>query len=209
MRKPAETVVVIHGLYMNVPCLYLLARRLRQAGYATVGFPYPSVRASTPANARALANLMTRLDAPAVHLVAHSLGGLIVRYLVAQFPDLPPGRVVTLGTPHRGSCVARALGAGRLRGILGQSLDQGLAGDLPPWPPERELGSLAGSLNAGVGRLLTDLPVPADGTVAVAETMLDGMTDHLCLPVTHTGLLLSPAAAEQVCAFLANGRFRR
>lgn len=200
--------MLIHGLYMNGPCLYLLERRLRKTGYRTVAFAYPSVRRGAPDNARALADLVAGLDAPVVHFVAHSLGGLIVRHLVARYPNLPPGRVVTLGTPHRGSRVARRLSTGRLCFALGRSIDQGLLGDVPPWPSDRELGSLAGTLNVGIGRWIADLLPPADGTVAVAETMLPGMTDHLCLPVTHTGMLVSPQVAEQVSTFLATGRFR-
>lgn len=103
--------------------------------------------------------------------------------------------------------MARKLGAGRLRFILGHSLERGLLGDLPPWPADRELGSIAGTLNAGLGWLFGPAPAPADGTVTVAETRLAGMRDHICLPVSHTGILLSPLVAEQAGAFLATGQF--
>lgn len=203
----AETVVVLHGLYMSRLFMAPLGGRLGDAGYRVVYFSYPTLGRRPADNARMLAARVEALEAPVVHFVAHSLGGAVVRHLAACWPTLPPGRVVTLGTPHAGSRVAAAL---RQRGpgwLLGRSVDQGLLGDLPPWPAGRELGSLAGTLNVGVGRLLADLPEPADGTVAVAETCFPGMADHCCLPVTHTGLLVSPAVAGQVCAFLASGRF--
>ena len=202
-----ETVVLIHGLYMHGACMTLLARRLSRQGYRTRLFTYPSLRQPLAASVLALSGLVRSAATPVVHLVAHSMGGLLVRHLLAGAPALPPGRVVTLGTPHQGSRLARKLGAGRLRFILGHSLEQGLLGDLPPWPADRELGSLAGALNIGLGRLFGPAPAPADGPVTVAETRLAGMTDHICLSVSHIGMLLSPRVAEQVGAFLTTGRF--
>ena len=204
MTSP-QTVVLVHGLYMRGSAMGLLARRLRQAGYQTISFTYPS-RRSLADNAGSLGRLVDTLPRPVVHFVAHSLGGLVIRRLVADKPDLPPGRVVTLGTPHQGSQAAWGLGAGWLKFILGRSIE-GLLGDVPCWPQGRELGSLAGTLNAGMGRLFGPVPVPADGTVAVVETYLAGMADHICLPVSHTGLLVSDVVAAQVSAFLATGRF--
>lgn len=201
-------VVVIHGLYMHGVCLEWLARRLRRGGWRALTFSYPSLRRPVADNAAALARFVAGLDEQRLHFVAHSLGGLLLRRLLAEHPELPPGRAVTLGTPHQGSGVARCLAAGRLRFALGHSCEGGLLGDLPPWPANRELGSLAGTLNAGLGRLLGPVPAPGDGTVSVAETCLEGMTDHICLPVSHTGMLLSGAVAEQVCEFLERGRFR-
>lgn len=80
---------------------------------------------------------------------------------------------------------------------------------MPPWDGARELGVIAGTRPLGVGRLAPGLGRPNDGTVAVAETKLVGMTDYAELPVTHTWLLYSRPAARQVCAFLATGRFTR
>jgi pimeloyl-ACP methyl ester carboxylesterase len=203
-----ETVVLIHGLYLHGFCMSLLARRLRRAGYRTLFFSYPSLGKTVPDSAHLLAQRLADLNLPVVHFVAHSLGGLVVRYLVAAMPTLPPGRVVTLGTPHQGSQVARVLSSSKWRRVLGRS-EQGLLGELPPWPAERELGSLAGTLNVGVGKWITPIAEPADGTVTVAETRLPGMTDHISLPVSHTAMLLSPTVAVQVRHFLATGRFYR
>ncbi len=202
-----ETVVLVHGLYMDGACMALLARRLSRQGYRTRLFTYPSLRQPLAASTLVLAALVRSAATPVVHLVAHSMGGLLLRHLLAGAEALPPGRVVTLGTPHQGSCLARKLGSGKLRFILGRSLERGLLGDLPPWPAGRELGSLAGTFNVGLGRLFGPVPAPADGTVTVVETCLAGMSDHICLPVNHLGMLLSPLVAEQVGAFLATGRF--
>jgi hypothetical protein len=52
------------------------------------------------------------------------------------------------------------------------------------------------------------MPAPADGMIAVVETQLPGMTDHICLPVSHMQMLVDPTAITQACAFFATGRFR-
>ncbi len=202
-----ETVILVHGLYLRGFCMAPLARRLARAGYRTVLFSYPS-RRSTPADLVELGQpVLAAVTTPTVHWVAHSLGGLIVRQIFALASDLPPGRVVTLGAPHQGNQVARRLYDKGCKFMLGRSSELGLLGDAPPWYEQGELGSIAGTLNVGLGRLFGPVSPPADGTVAVAETYLPGMTDHICLPVSHIGLLFSSAAAGQVRTFLATGRF--
>jgi hypothetical protein len=143
-------------------------------------------------------------------MVAHSLGGLLVRQLFHDFPEQKPGRVVTLGTPHRGSFVAGRLHNhfwGRL--LLGGSLQQGLLGDAPAWDSRHEIGVIAGNRGIGIGKILTRLPKPNDGTVVLAETPLSGMADYVVLPVNHIGLLFSKSVAEQVVQFLSKGVFSK
>jgi hypothetical protein len=60
-----------------------------------------------------------------------------------------------------------------------------------------------------VGRLLTSFDGDNDGTVAVAETRLDGAKDHICMPVSHTNMLLSSDVVDQAVAFLKRGEFLR
>ena len=183
-------------------------QRLQQAGYRTLLFSYPTVRRSAFENVVALQARIEQLATEQVHYLAHSLGGLVVRHLFARYPDQPPGRVVTLGTPHCGSATAELLTRHGLGFALGRSVDQALLPPAPSWPLERQLGSLAGTLSVGLGRWLSMLPTPNDGTVTVAETCCEGMTDHLCLPVSHSSMLFSPAVADQAMAFFATGRFR-
>ena len=48
-----------------------------------------------------------------------------------------------------------------------------------------------------------------DGTVAVSETRIPGLTDHLVLPHSHFGMLLAADVAAQVACFLRTSGFRR
>ena len=95
------------------------------------------------------------------------------------------------------------------RRLIGRCLgDVNACGGFSVWRDGVEVGSIAGRLPFGVGRLLGPFPEPNDGTVAVAETKIDGLTDHVVLPVSHVALLWSASVAEQVEHFLDHGRFR-
>ena len=48
---------------------------------------------------------------------------------------------------------------------------------------------------------------PNDGVVAVSETRLTGMKEHLVLPRTHTFLMNAPEVPARCAAFLKSGRF--
>lgn len=202
-----EAVVLVHGLWMKGPEMFLLRRRLRKAGYAVHQFSYRTVAHELGDNARQLQQFVQRLEAETVHFVAHSLGGLVVRRLFHDVPGQRPGRIVTLGTPHSGSYVADRLSrSGLFRRLLGCSLCP-LRGELYPWSAVRELGSIGGTLSVGVGWLVRDLPKPNDGTVSVEETRLPGMSDHLLVHTSHMAMLVSKTVAEQTLYFLRHGRF--
>lgn len=202
-----EAIVLVHGLWMKGPEMYLLRRRLRHAGYRVYQFSYRSVGRELAENASRLNEFVTRLGERRVHFVAHSLGGLVVRRLFHDHPDQPPGHIVTLGTPHSGSYVADRLSrAGFIRKILGCSL-MPLTGELSHWHGERQLGSIAGSMSIGLGWIVRDLPKPNDGTVAVEETRLEQGSDHLVVHTSHMGMLLSRRVVEQTLHFLSHATF--
>jgi len=144
-----------------------------------------------------------------VHVVAHSLGGVVACEAFASHADLPPGRLVLLGSPVRGSRAAREVAA-RWYGpaMLGSLAVAELARERDcVWQSSREVGVIAGSLPVGLGRVFAELPQPNDGTVCVDETELSGATAWLVLDVTHTGMLLSRQVADAAICFLRDGRF--
>ncbi len=203
-----ETVVLVHGLWMNGMEMGLLRRRLQRAGYLTRRFSYSSTASTLVENAMDLNRFVHSIDSPVIHFVCHSLGGLVVRHLFHEYPDQKPGRIVTLGTPHQPSSAARQLSRFfPSRILLGKSLKQGLLGQTPPWRGPRDLGSIAGKLRFGMGMFIPNIPRPSDGTVAVAETRLEGAADHIVLPASHFGLLFSKSVLDQTVHFLRQGRF--
>ncbi len=204
-----EAVVLIHGLFTNGVEMGPLHRRLGRAGFSPRRFSYPSVGMSPVRAARLLAEFVAGIEAPVVHYIAHSLGGLVLRHFLHGDADGRPGRAVTLATPHEGSRTARVLAETALgRRLLGRSIEQGLLGDVPAWPDGRALGIIAGSRRLGLGRFFARLDRPHDGTVSVIETACGAAVDHIVLPVSHFGGLFSRQVAEQVIHFLRVGRFR-
>lgn len=186
----------------------LLRNRLAGAGFAPSVFHYPSMRAALPEVTAALAAHLRALGKPA-HLIGHSLGGLMILETFETQGELPPGRVVLLGSPVQGSRAARAVanwpvGPQLLGALAATALTTGQRRE---WRWPREIGLIAGSRSAGMGRMFADLPEPNDGTVSVEETRLAGATEHQVLDVSHTGMLLSSRVAASAAAFLAHGRF--
>ena len=204
-----ESVVLVNGLWLGDTALWLLARRLRRAGFETFIFSYPSVRHNLQANAARLQEFLTRVPGATVHLVGYSLGGLVIRALFQFHSGQRPGRVALLGSPQQGSRAVTALSASRFgRWLIGRSLADLNAGDPQTWNwPAREIGAIAGNLSHGLGRFITHLAGPNDGTVQVAEALPAAACDRLVLRVSHAGLLFAPLVARQVAVFLRSGRF--
>ena len=207
-----QSVVLVHGLWMNgVESTVLRSRLSRSYGFVTHQFSYPTVSQSLAENAARLREFVAGMPGDTVHLVGHSLGGLVALKMLMDHEVEVPGRVVCLGSPLRGSDAAVGLARWPLgERIMGKSLvDALIEFHDTQWDGRRELGIIAGTMGLGMGQFVGKLPRPNDGTVAVAETELPGYTDHLTLRLTHSSMLFSAEAADHVAHFLRNGRFAR
>lgn len=201
-----EAVILVHGVWMRAFSLLLLRRRLREAGFHTELFDYASVLSGGERSRARLARRIRAQKAATVHLVGHSMGGLLALQTVQHLPGGLSGRIVCLGSPLNGSAVARridGLGGGRLLGGSRQPLCEGL----PARTPAGGVGVLAGTRAVGLGQLAGLFDEPNDGTVAVAETRWAGADAHREVATSHTGLTLSREAAQLTVNFLRSGRF--
>lgn len=199
-------VVLVHGVGLRGAEILPLRCRLQKYGYQTRQFSYSAWGVSLDKNAAYLHKFLEGEKAETIHLVGHSLGGLLIYQLFRDYPQQHPGRVVTLGTPHQGSKIAYRLSRQSWGNfILGRSIMTGLFAPIPP-PPNRDVGIIAGSLDIGTGWLLR-VPAPNDSLIAVEETRCAGVYKHIILPVSHTGLLVAPRVAKQVSNFLKTGHF--
>ena len=209
-NKGSFVVILVHGLWMTKAALSFQRRYLQRHGYEVALYSYPSRRATLSDAARGLAQLVSAQRADQIHLVGHSMGGMVILQMLEEFPLDRIGRIVLMGTPYRDSAPARALIKSEIgRWFLGVGIPQWLKKDKSKTIMSYELGVIAGCCGFGLGQMLARLPVPHDGTVAVKETQIPDMRDSIVLPVTHTGMLVSSKVASQVYAFLETGRFNQ
>jgi len=198
-------VILAHGLWMGGWAMQGLRLLLARRGYAAHTFGYRSMVQGLDEHARLLAARVAPLQQ--VHLVGHSLGGLVILRYLRNYGEGRVGRVVLLGTPVR-ACMAglRFESMAAAERLLGASRE--IWRSLPDdYRPQCELGVIAGSRPWGLGRLLMRLPGTNDGVVRLDETEVAGMRDRIVLPVSHSGMLVSARLARQVAAFLERGAF--
>lgn len=220
MRRAGDEpfVVILHGIGQTRWNMLGIAWALNKAGFEARPFGYPSLRHHTGALAKHLSDYLEKTNVWSsgrpVHFVTHSMGGLVLRdYLASSAsPSDWEGRAVMIGPPHRGSEVADFMA--RLKpyhwfyGPAGLQLTTAWQ-DATPARCDYPIGIIAG--NAGwpypVAQFLFD--GPHDGRVAVERTRLDGMADHIVLPVSHAMLPWRRDVHRQIIAFLRTGRFER
>lgn len=208
-------VILLHGLAKSDASMTRLEQAISAAGYKTVNVNYPSTKfpieelagkAITPA-------LATCADQGEVNFVTHSLGGILVRQYLSQAGIENLSRVVMLGPPNSGSEVVDKLGhfpgfqfvfgdAGLQLGTGALSVPNKLG------RAEFDVGIIAGtrSINLILSQLIPDTD---DGKVSVSSTRLEGMNDHLEMPVTHVFMMKNRRVIAQVLHYLKHGSFVR
>lgn len=210
-----ECVILLHGLARTNYSMSPLATALENAGYVTVNHDYPSTKHSINTLAEQVIPDALSLcpQGAKIHFVTHSLGGILVRYYLSNNTIDNLGRVVMLGPPNKGSQVVDNLhdvpGFELINGPAGMQLGTGKF-SIPKklGPADFELGIIAGTRSINL-ILSTFLPNPDDGKVSVENTKLEGMADHVAIPVSHPFLMRNKKAINQVIHFLKYGAFEK
>jgi len=201
-----DTVVLLHGMGRSRLSMAVLSHRFRQSGYRTFNFPYSQMRASLDDLSEKLVFFIKdKVDTPRYHLVAHSLGNVIIRNAFRK--ELPPGlgRIVMLAPPNQPAELAKRLRKNLIyrlfTGDSGQKLsEEAFYAELPV--PAVDFGVIAGDKGQKIS-----FSEPNDGLVAVEETKLEGMKDFLLLHHAHTFIMNSRETFEQSKRFLETGSF--
>jgi pimeloyl-ACP methyl ester carboxylesterase len=207
---PGAIIVFVHGAIVNGWEMTPLRRRLKRLGYGVRQFHWPSVRAGLDENVERLGKFIAETDADTVHVVAHSMGGVLTRQLFERGPDPRPGRLVAIGSPLTDCWVGRRYAGLRGPGpwLVGRSVRDYIGKPIDPvWRGTREFGVIAGTYPFGAGSLFRNMPAPSDGVILLEETWLAGITDHATFHLNHFGMLFSRRCTAAVARFLATGKF--
>jgi len=198
-NSPAACVSLVHGYLANKLLLATLARRLRRRGFRPQTWGYWNIQCSVLVHAERFARELAALDAdPTVgtlHVVTHSMGGIVARAALDRYRPRKLGRFVMLAPPNKGSFVATAA-AGTFGRFLKPVVELSTAED-----------SLVNSLPMPEGVEIGVIAAEHDALVAEASTHPSVPHAHVTLPTWHTGLLFRRDTADLVAEFLARGEF--
>ncbi len=185
--RSAHALLLVHGVLCNAGVWSTLARRIEAAGagpaYAiSYGPPLGSIDDFARQLAVRLDEVVSRTGATRVTLVAHSMGGLVVRACLARYGRGPVVRVLTIGSPHHGSRFASL--------CPGACLAQMRPGNA--W-----LAALPGPPAGGVR--FVSLYSPHDSMVAPQRSaVLEGADNVPFVGVGHNALLRDEGVAARV-----------
>ena len=209
-----DTIVFLHGLGRTWLSMAWLASKARRRGYAVVNHGYRSRRHSIDEHAEQLRILVRAITCTGqIHFITHSLGGIIVRAMLADRGARPDclGRVVMLSPPNQGSELADFLSGNPVfHAVLGPA-----AGELGT--SESSTPNKLGPVDFDVGVITGDrtvfpwssriFPGPGDGKVTVERAQVSGMRDFLVVQRSHSFIMYGSDVAEAAFHFLEHGRF--
>lgn len=201
-----HTIILLHGMGRGRASLWVLDTRLQHVGYKTLNFHYGAHGYGIEDLAQQLcAFIEENVKTSSYHLIAHSLGNLILReaFRIGYPPGL--GRIVMLAPPNQPAELARALRDNPIyrwfTGESGQLLaSEAFYAQLPV--PDVPFGIIAGNRGQSV-----TLKEPNDGVITVESTKLEGMADWAVVPQAHTFIMNSRTVAELCIAFIESGHF--
>jgi hypothetical protein len=199
ITTPREFVLVIHGFGGKRLLMYPLCMRLRSRNFRVRTWSYSSLFGSLEQHATKLyEHLAVSLSHESrLHIVAHSMGSIVVRSALSMgtIPNL--GRVVFLAPPNSGSPLARV--AATFLGRICKPLADVSDGE------QSYVKTLPALCEVDVAVVAARF----DALVPTANTHLQGERDHMVLNATHNSLLLSGKVASLAALFLRTGTFSK
>lgn len=194
--------------------MWPMARRLKQRGFQTRIFQHRYLLKTPEQNAQQLLTMLRALPAKRVHLLGHSLGGIVIMHALRLNSERPvserfaDGKVVLIASPVNGSEFARALHGNRAgRWIMGRCVVGGVLNGVSHELNGRKIGVISGSFPAGLAAMIYKSERSNDGMINEFETQLDGAQDTISVSQSHAAMLFSRHCTELAMRFLQHGQF--
>ncbi len=203
-------VVLLHGLGRGWHAMEPTARVLATQGYSTLNLPYPSTRLPIPDLVKFIDREVSKIaHRGPLHFVTHSLGGILLRALMADSSPATFGRIVMLAPPHGGSEIVdwsrNHPVIRRFLGPAGRSLGSDeFPSRLPDLPPNAEIAVIMGRRGfIPVFKHLLD--EENDGIVSAARGNIPGLRGFTVIDADHTFIQIHAEAIRLTLGFLKTG----
>ena len=188
--------LLIHGVICNHGIWQPWLESLQAAGFGPIHVmdlepPLADIEVHVSRVERELLALKNASGGHTVDIVAHSMGGLVARAASRRVGPTVIGRIVTLGSPHHGTRLARLLPAPPLRQMCPES----------PW-----LSALNAAAQEGPQVPLTSIYSLEDNLVVPARSaVLEGARVLELRGIGHVGMLCSRKVIGSTLAALKDG----
>lgn len=213
--EKASGVVLLHGLARSASSFKNMEAFLNKRGYPTLNIDYPSTDYSIETLCRdhvapKIRTFQRQAGGPLAY-VTHSMGGILLRYMVKEGLVDDPFRAVMLGPPNQGSEVVDKLGNLWLFSFINGPAGSQMGTETPSMPLSLgpatfEVGVIAGTRTINF-LLSAMIPGTDDGKVSVARARLEGMADFKTIPATHPFIMKNKKAMALTLTFLETGSF--
>lgn len=204
LQAQEGSVVCLHGFFRSYKCMIPLANVIRDEGLDVYLWDYRSRQKTIEEHADCLVEVLNAIaqknPSKPIHLISHSLGGIIIRAAV-NHPNCPHeakiGKAILLAPPNQGASLARHFQGNRfVRWIFGKKAGTQLLtyteedmSNFGEFPPTKDVLVIAGAKGSSTFKHL--IHEPNDGKVTVEETRLNAPHWHQTLYVSHSWIMTS------------------
>lgn len=197
-----QAVVLVHGLWMGRWSFASIDKYLSNQGYKVYRFGYATTRRPFDFNVLKLQAFVNSRPEKVVHLVVHSMGGLLS---MTSLPKITKtGKLVMLGSPINGSAAAKSLNrmkwSAKLLNHAAEILENGI---VDPQAFRHSMMIAGVSNNIAIGCIVTKLAKPHDGTVALIETQAEWVNHNYQFTTNHFKMLFHKGIQKTIGDFLS------
>lgn len=217
LSNDQDQVILLHGMYRSAVAMQPLEQYFRTHGYQVTSISYPSTKHDIETLVRDYLHPAVQIaqtkGMQKIHFVTHSMGGILVRYYLKNYPLEDLGKVVMIAPPNQGTELAELFADSSWVDTKTGPAKIQLSAQQDSWvnqlgPVNFAVGIIAGNHNSN---LLTAwlLPGEDDGVVSVESTKVKNMKDFMIVPEKHFRLRGNQTVLQQAAYFLKHANFYR